>query len=489
MRQTICSVVFFLTVFSAFGQSSLPKQINEINPPTVALEPLRFLASDELMGRSARRPEINVAARYISEQFRSFGLKEVMGTTDYCQTFEIKLRKRPATGGLVVAGNRFDMVASLLSVRGEDTTITAPIIYVKHGMESDLKNIDVKGKIVITDFGENDSSSFSQAFRALFAKKQVLLEQNEAVALIERYKEGAPWNALQQGWLSEEIFQNEASFPVLLVNDSPGALKNLQENNKGTLTIKGTQIRTVPAKNVMGWVEGTDPKLKNQFIVLSSHYDHLGVAINPKMEEGKLDSIYNGARDNAIGTTAVIDAARYFARHPAKRSILFIAFTAEEMGLVGSRYFAANPAMPLKQMVYDLNIDNASYNDTTTVSLVGVGRTSADEDIKKACATYGLSILPDPTPTQALFSGSDNFPLAEKGIPAPTFSLGMRSLDSTITNRYHQLSDEVNNFNLNYAVKFIHSFILAAKNISDNPVQPTWTKGDKYEAVGRELYK
>jgi Zn-dependent M28 family amino/carboxypeptidase len=212
------------------------------------------------------------------------------------------------------------------------------------------------------------------------------------------------------------------------------------------------------------------------------------VAAVPKMEEGKLDSIYNGARDNAIGTTAVIDAARYFSKYPTKRSILFIAFSAEEMGLLGSKYFALHPPIPLPQIVYALNIDNASYNDTSAITLVGMDRTTADADIRKACAAYGLSILPDPIGGR-LFYGSDNLPLAEKGIPAPTYSLGMKSFDQSILNRYHQLSDEVSNFNLNYAMKFIHSYILAAENIANNPMQPHWTKGDKYEPIWNILYQ
>jgi Zn-dependent M28 family amino/carboxypeptidase len=223
--------------------------------------------------------------------------------------------------------------------------------------------------------------------------------------------------------------------------------------------------------------------------VLSSHYDHLGVAPHPKTEDGRLDSIYNGARDNAIGTTAVIDAARYFAQHPSKRSMLFIAFTGEELGLVGSKYYAEHPLFPLKQSVYDLNIDNASYNDTTIITLVGLGRTTADADIKRACAAFNLSVLPDPTAQQWLFEGSDNLSLAAKGIPSPTFSLGMRTFDSTISNRYHKLSDEVDNFNLSYGVKFINAFILSAKYIADNIKQPAWIKGDKYEAAWKQLYR
>ena len=336
----IYSIFFCFTAFVVYAQPSVVKHISEVNSPNIALSPLRFLASDELKGRATERPEIHIAARYISEQFRSFGLKQVKGQQDYFQAFELTL--------------------------------------------------------------------------------------------------------------------------------GPG--------------------KTIPAENVMGWVEGTDPKLKNEFIVLSSHYDHLGLAAHPVLEEGKMDSIYNGARDNAIGSTAVIDAARYFARYPAKRSILFICFTGEELGLLGSAYFAAHPPLPLKQLVYDLNIDNASYNDTTAITLVGLGRTSADEDIRKACTQYGLSILPDPL-GGALFFGSDNTPLALKGIPAPTFSLGMKSFDTTILNRYHQLSDEVGNFNLRYAMTFIKAYLLAAQNIANNPKQPRWTKGDTYEAVWKGLYQ
>lgn len=348
MKPFIVSICFSLIVFLGQSQSSSMAHISEINPFHTALSPLRFLASDELKGRSTTRPEIHIAAKYISETFRSFGLKEVEGIEDYFQHFPVKLEE-----------------AKLINGRFTDI---------------------------------------------------------------------------------------------------------------------------VSAKNVLGWIEGTDPDLKKEFIVLSSHYDHLGVSSEPKMEEGKMDSIYNGARDNAIGTAAIINAARYFAKYPPKRSILFIAFSAEEMGLVGSKFFALHPPIPLKQIVYALNIDNASYNDTSAITFVGLNRTTADADIRKACAAYGLSILPDPIGGR-LFSGSDNFPLAEKGIPAPTYSLGMTNFGKTILNRYHQLSDEVGNFNLNYALKFIHSYILSAENIANNPVSPKWTAGDKFESVWKVLHQ
>jgi len=255
-----------------------------------------------------------------------------------------------------------------------------------------------------------------------------------------------------------------------------------------TISISGTITKDIKLKNVMGYVRGTDPKLRDEYILLSSHYDHLGVAKVPQMEEGKLDSIYNGARDNATGTAAVIDAARYFAKYPPKRSVLFITYTAEEEGLIGSEYYAVHPLVPLSKTVYNLNIDNASYNDTTLITLVGLGRTTADSSIIKACKTYGMHVNNDPL-GGSLFAESDNYPLAVKGVPAPTYSLGMKTFDATITNRYHRLSDETGNMDMAYVMKFIKAYILAAKYIADDPEQPRWTKNDPLEKEWVKLYK
>ena len=486
----ILIVTLFSVTLSCCAQTDL-QEINKTNSPIVALAPLRFLASDELMGRGTMRPEINIAARYISEEFRSMNLKEVPGTTDYFQPFTIKMFTASNSGSLIVNNKTYDIGAGMLQLNGADISLNAPIVYARFGMKEDLDKINVSGKIVVTEWGATDSTSSSEGFDLIQTKLKLVRERG-AVALIERSHRDASWKNIQSFIMKEHTqwLDDAGDFGVFIVNDKDSFLPTLTQTQSvnATLSAKGNLEKNVVAKNVMGWVAGTDTKLKDQFIVLSSHYDHLGVAKHPKTEEGKLDSVYNGARDNAIGTAAVIDAARYFAQHPAKRPILFIAFTAEELGLIGSKYFAAHPVLPLKQLVYDLNIDNASYNDTTIITLVGLGRTSADTDIKKACAAYNLSVLPDPTDGQFLFDGSDNASFAEKGIPAPTFSLGMKTFDSTIFNRYHQLSDEVGNFNLNYAMKFINSFILAAKYIADNDKQPIWMKGDKYEAAWQALY-
>jgi Zn-dependent M28 family amino/carboxypeptidase len=240
-------------------------------------------------------------------------------------------------------------------------------------------------------------------------------------------------------------------------------------------------------KNIAAYIPGTDPKLKRQFIMLSAHYDHIGIADTAILAEGKADSIYNGARDNATGTAAVIAAARYFGKHPATRSMLFICFTAEEEGEVGSEYYSDNPLVPLNQTVFDLNIDNAGYNTTHAICLFGRGRTTADTLIEKACRGYGLAVLAEP-PGRELFERSDNFKLAQTGVPAPCFSLGMLEWDQRIDRYYHRVSDEVENMDLDYIVKFIRAYILSAQYIANDPVQPRWTAGDVFQNAWLNLY-
>jgi hypothetical protein len=221
-------------------------------------------------------------------------------------------------------------------------------------------------------------------------------------------------------------------------------------------------------KNVIGYIKGIDPKQNDEVIILSAHYDHLGVTQNGN------DSIYNGARDNAVGIAAIINAAKYFSKYPPNRSMIFVAFTGEEIGYVGSRYFSENPPVPLNKIVFDLNADNAGYNDTTITTIVGLGRTSAEPDIKEANRQYGLTAEPDPVPEMNLFERSDNYSLAVKGIPGVTYAMGFTSFDTLLTNYYHTVDDELETLDLDYSLRYINSYILAAKLIDANFSAPYW---------------
>jgi hypothetical protein len=490
MRKAILCFVFSFAILFSIGQADPVREIDRLNSSNQSLAPLRFLASDELMGRATTRPEIHIAARYISELFRSFGLKEMAGTESYMQSFELKMISPATSGGLTVGNKTYHIGTDLLQARGSGLLLTAPVVFAGFGSPTDLANLDVKGKIVVVNMGESDSTKVVAAGRFRDAK-QKLLQEKGAFAMIERYWQSASdWEMPKHAYSSQRAqIAQDTLLPVFYVHDPSGELAAaVKSSTTCTISVTGNNLIVVKAKNVMGWVEGTDPQLRNQFLVLSAHYDHIGVASEPKMVDGKLDSIYNGTRDNAIGVTAVINAARYFAQHPAKRSILFIAFTGEEMGLLGSKYFAAHPTIGLEKLVFDLNIDNGGVNDSSLINVIGLGRTSADNDMQKACLAYGLTLKGDPAPEMNLFDRSDNVSLAAKGVPAPTYGMGVKQVDESIMRYYHQLGDEIGNIDLAYVVKYMKSYILAAQYIADNPAQPHWKEGDKYEAAWKELY-
>ncbi|MEX0884733.1 MAG: M28 family peptidase, partial [Cyclobacteriaceae bacterium] len=170
-------------------------------------------------------------------------------------------------------------------------------------------------------------------------------------------------------------------------------------------------------------------------------------------------------------------------------SILLCAWTAEEKGLLGSAYFAENPPVSLSDIQFNLNIDNAGYNDTSIVTVIGLGRTSADHHISEAVSEFGLKAIPDPAPQQGLYDRSDNVNFAKNGIPAPTFSLGFTAFDQKVAQHYHQVTDQVDNFDLDYALKYWKSFILSAEKIANDPNKPLWVEGDKYESVSKTLYR
>jgi hypothetical protein len=492
MRNII--ITAFIATLSCAGYTQSNKSFQQINKSItkdVALEPLYYLASDELKGRSPVREEIYVAANYIRDHFKKLGIKAPDSTKDYYQAFELTIRTTATQGSLIVNNHTLEIGKELTQIGGKDVTLNAPIIFAGYGSNEEIDTIDVKGKIVVTRMGAGDSSSINQAISEIFPK-QSRLQARGAIAMVELFHHNheVPWNVIQR-YLGGSRFSMPAdALPSFVMNpNDSNFISTITSPQPATLSTTGNTLKAIPAINVIGWVQGTDPKLKDQFILLSAHYDHLGTTTQPKTIDGKTDSIFNGARDNAVGVTAVMNAARYFAKYPPRRSVMFVAFNAEEMGLLGSKYFSDHPVVPLNKIVYNLNCDNAGYNDTTIFTVVGLGRTSADNDIISACKAYGIKPSPDPDTTLNLFDRSDNVNLAVKGIPAPTFGMGITGFDEEVGKYYHQLGDEVSSLSTGYVLKYIRSYILIAVNIANNVNQPSWRKGDKYEKAWEDLYK
>ncbi len=263
------------------------------------------------------------------------------------------------------------------------------------------------------------------------------------------------------------------------VSTAPGYDSYFQEFD---VTMRDSSV--VNSKNVIGVVEGSDPDLHDEYILLAAHYDHVGVG--PATAEG--DSIYNGARDNAIGIATVMAAGKYFAENPPKRSVMLALWTAEELGLIGSGYFAENPAVPLDQIVYNLNIDGAGYNDTTKVTVVGLERTEAESLFESSSEEFGLDAIPSPVPELGLFNRSDNVHFARKGIPAPTFSPGFTAFNEELQYFYHQPTDESDTIAYNYVANYARAYVLSAERIANADEAPFWKSGDEYESAGIQLY-
>lgn len=245
----------------------------------------------------------------------------------------------------------------------------------------------------------------------------------------------------------------------------------------------------IPAFNVAAWVEGADPARRDTFVVLMAHYDHVGAGMDRGPGATPADSIFNGARDNAMGVAALLGAAEALAARPPARSVLLLALTGEERGMLGSRYYVDHPLVPLERTIYAVNIDGAGYTDTSIVTLVGLGRTTADAAIREAAAAYRLAVIADPAPEQNLFDRSDNVFFARKGVPAPTFSPGFRSFTHPgVAGYYHRPQDEADDLDYGYLHRFVQAYARAARLIADAPVPPRWVEGDPYEAAAQALY-
>ncbi|MDA0315769.1 MAG: M28 family peptidase [Bacteroidetes bacterium] len=451
-----------------------------------AISQFTYLASDALMGRDPIRPEMKLAYTFIAQELEKAGAKPLPGGNGFFQDILFNLSSPPSKGRVQISSKSFVQGQNLLVLDGHSFSGNFGLVDIGFGSAEEFVGKDLKGKIVVTNVGAPNKFSPNQLFSEGRAKA-VRAQEAGAVALIERFNvPSVPWK-LVSGFLNRSqmgVDMGEVSnLPYLWVEDFKNELTGTNLNT-AQVAVEGKVSTKIDGKNVLAWIEGTDFQLKNEYILLSAHYDHVGVGA----PDAEGDSIYNGARDNAVGTVAVLNAARYFAKNPPKRSILLALWTAEEKGLLGSAYFANNPLVPLKQVVYNLNIDNAGYNDTSIITVIGLGRTSADFLINEAVADFGLIAKADPSPEQGLYDRSDNVNFARKGIPAPSFTLGFTAFDDEINKYYHKAGDEVESFDLNYAQLYWKSYILAAQKIANWSQKPQWTAGDKYEEVSKKMY-
>lgn len=447
-----------------------------------------FLASDELKGRDTPSEGLKIAAKYLESRFVEYGVKMAPGMDSYFQEVPMKKVTPPTGGKLILGESEYNLSDDFIMMEGDNIDLSANYVFANYGLDEDLEGLDVKGKIVIAICGDGQSNSPQQWFGQSVAKRKKVSELG-GVALVELYNSSQiPWNFLVRYFSGEQIALDEGKedqqgITHLWMNRATNDIN--QEPGEASVSISGARNDKFNSQNVVGYVEGSDDKLKEEFIVYSAHYDHVG--IGQANAEG--DSIFNGSRDNAVGTVTVLSAAQNLAKNPTKRSGLFVLFTGEEKGLLGSQSFVDNSPIELDKIVYCFNSDNGGYNDTSKATIIGLTRTTAQEMIIEACKAFGLEAIEDPAPEQGLFDRSDNVRFAARGIPAPTFSMGFSAFDDEITKYYHQASDNPNTLDYAYLEKFFRSYVYACRMIGNAKKAPFWVKDDKYYDAGKELYK
>jgi hypothetical protein len=490
-KKSLFLLICFVVANGVFAQKKIQKNIEKIVTAPDALAHLTFLAADEMRGRDTGSPEIDMAASYLRTQFIQNGIAPVDGNgNSYFQDFPLEKIIPPVAGSLTLGDATFAWKDDLVPLNGMGANLQGDVIFVGYGKPQDFETYDVRGKIVVALAGSPETVRPLRALLRESPVKNKLAAAHGALALVEVMAlPGMPWAAVQSYFSASRIvLKNDPAQPlphvVLRSSESP-ALKTFLESRhaKGALEVKGIPSKTMRGRNVAGMVRGTDATLCQQWVVVSAHYDHVGVKHNETP-----DSIYNGARDNAIGTVALLETARFLSEHPPKRSVLFLAFTAEEKGLLGSEWYVNHPLMPLEKMVFDLNCDGGGYNDKTIATVIALNRTSVDKQMQEACAAFGLGLGGDPAPEQTLYDRSDNANFAIKGVPSANLSPGVKTFDEALMKFYHQPPDEVGSLDMTYLEKFFRAFVLTTFRIANDNVLPVWIGGDKYEAAGKKLY-
>ncbi|MBL8557043.1 MAG: M20/M25/M40 family metallo-hydrolase [Phenylobacterium sp.] len=492
-----------------------------------------FLASDLLQGREAGSPGFDVAANYVASQFAQLGLKPAGANGGWFQPVPLIAVRPKDEGRYVLRGASGaetplvfgeDVLTGRLSAT-RDIALSAPLVFVGFGVvapergRDDYRGLDVRGKIVVVLSGA--PAAFQTEERAYYANartKRAAAAARGAIGVIgvnlpsdERRRPFAQgrrtWQAWSMTWrqVDGKPFDAAPGAPALGALSVAGAQKLFAgarrpwaevvaaaEKPKGDpprfalparldVTLHA-ETRTIESANVAGMIEGSDPRLKDEVVVLSAHLDHIGVT--PPVDG---DGINNGALDNAAGVATTLEVARAFVdsgRRP-RRSILFLAVTGEEKGLLGAEYFARNPTTGPATLVANVDLDMPILlYDFTDVVAFGSDRSGVGPAVQRAAARMGVTVSPDPLPEEGNFTRSDHYRFVEAGVPAVFLMTGFQNggeakFRGFLSGCYHRPCDDLNQ-PIDYVAgaKFARLNYEIARELADVDRRPLWNKGD-----------
>jgi hypothetical protein len=469
MTQNRCTALFaaLLLAAAAAAQTPIAQQIAAHLSPNDLKADVSFLASDALEGRGTPSRGLDIAGEFIAAQFRRAGL-ETAGNDGYFQSAPFA-RVTANTEGLQLTleiGGQTIAVDKAAIAIGDAAALDlqrAPVFLASPATLAQLTADEVRGKVVIVDAPPGRMARLRQA----------LLVRLGAALTIVQTTTPPPAGAAGQPRLREA---STAVIPTLTVWDQSmrAALADIKVGpTEATLSahIPAPTIEPVTQRNVIGVLRGSDPALQDTCVLLTAHYDHLGVR-----GTGEGDRIFNGANDNASGTSSLIGIARALASLPArpKRSIVFLALFGEELGLVGSRYYAQHPVFPLSKTVANLNLEHLGRTDENSGPRVGVlnatGFDYTDMPLVLALAgeELGIKLVKDEVNSDNFYGRSDNQAFADAGIPSHTLSVGY------LFPEYHQAGDEWQKIDYDNMAKVARTVALGVYRIADNPAPPKW---------------
>ncbi len=512
------------------------------------LEEIKILASDEYEGRAPASHGEELTVQYLADRFKSLGLKPGNPNGTWTQDVPLFGILSSGTSSVEVGGQQFTLAPKLDSVtwslRPEvDIQVkNSDVVFVGYGVVApefgwdDYKGVDVRGKTIvmlINDPPVPDPGNPLQLDPEMFKGKamtyygrwtykyEIASRKGAAAAVIvhETGPAGYPFQVISgsnsqenfdiqspdrnrslvqvQSWITrstaDRIFaaggQDFAALKKAAVRKD---FRPVTLNAKWSFNLHN-QVREVRSKNVVAKLEGSDPKLRDEYVVYTAHWDHIGK--NPSLEG---DQIYNGAVDNATGCAGLVELARAYSQlTPApKRSILFLSVTAEEKGLLGSKYYAANPLYPLTKTLADINMDMMNvWGRTRDVMVTGLGSSTLDEIAKTvADAQGGRTIQPDPLPERGRFYRSDHFEFAKQGVPAfdlhagvdyigKPSNFGSDKVDEYNANDYHKVSDEPKpGWDLSGAVEDLQLVFDLGLRVANGTRYPEWMPGAEFKA-------
>jgi Zn-dependent M28 family amino/carboxypeptidase len=544
----LCWLISISLAASLFAEDKVADKLKpalDVITPDALLSHIKILASDEFEGRAPGSKGEELSIKYISEQFKAAGLNPGNPDGSYFQELPLAGIKSDPTMQLVVNGKppmdlKFadDFVASSARLQNEIKIDNSPIVFVGYGVVApeygwdDYKDVDVRGKtilILINDPPVPDPKDPSKLDERMFKGKamtyygrwtykyEIAAQRGAAAAIIihETVPAAYPWQVVKSSW-SKENFELDnpdknmgavqarswitVDIAKKLLADCGQDLDALKKsaitkefkpvslNATAKIDIKQA-VRSFKSHNVIGKLAGADEKLKDEYIIYSAHWDHLG-----KHPELPGDQIFNGAIDNASGVSAVITLANAFPKaNPPQRSILFMATTAEEAGLLGAKWYAEHPLYPLAKTLADINIDTLNvWGKARDIEDTSYGFSDLDDMLAAAAKRQGRPTIPNPRPEKGSIYRADNFEFSKVGLPSLYIGKnqhlmsrppnGQLRADEYDLKDYHQPSDDVKpDWDLSGAVQDVDLLFEVGYQVANADKFPEWKPENEFK--------